>query len=69
MSTILYILIGMFYILSLKTGLAVKISDERKLRQGCCGLFELLCLSRRASKERATTARPGAQKSKTGLTG
>ncbi len=31
-------------------------------RQGCCGLFELLGLSRRANQERAAAARPGAQK-------
>jgi hypothetical protein len=32
------------------------------LRQGWSGLFELLCLSRRANKERVATARKGAQK-------
>ena len=33
----------------------------RLTRQGCCDLSELLCLSRRANKERVATARPGAQ--------
>ncbi len=30
------------------------------MRQGQSGLFELLCLSRRAGKERVAKARPGA---------
>ncbi len=34
----------------------------RVLRQGRSELSELLCLSRRADKERVATARPGAQK-------
>jgi len=32
------------------------------LRQGWSGLSELLCLSRRANKERVATARPGAKR-------
>ncbi len=31
------------------------------MRQGRSGLSELLCLSRRANKERVATARPGAK--------
>ncbi len=31
-------------------------------RQGPSGLYELLCLSRRANKERVARARPGAPK-------
>ncbi len=33
-----------------------------EMRQGRSGLSELLCLSRRANKERVATARQGAQK-------
>jgi hypothetical protein len=44
------------------SGFAVYASFGDRLRQGPSGLSELLCLSRRANKERAARARPGAQK-------